>query len=89
MARLEAGFEGKSLDPALSLPANTTDLNAARNAHAFGYPAVIPILPDLLRCLQDMNWLVAGTIAALVVPIGAPLARHVRRILDSGDEVWK
>lgn len=89
VARLEAAFEGKSLDPALFVPANKFDSNAARNAHALGYPAVEPILPDLLQWLQDMNWPVAGQIAGLVVPIGAPLAPHVRRVLDSGDDGWK
>jgi Domain of unknown function (DUF5071) len=89
VALLEAAFEGKSLTPTLFVPTNKSDLNAAHNAHALGYPAVMPILPELLRWLQDMNWPVAGTIAALVAPIGAPLAPHVRQILNSGDEVWK
>jgi hypothetical protein len=88
-ALLEAAFEEKYLSPLLFVPVDKYDLNAARNARALGYPAVIPILPDLLHWLQDMNWPVAGEIAALAVSVGAPLAPHVRRILDGCDELWK
>jgi hypothetical protein len=71
------------------IPRNKHDLERARAAVALGYPAVAPILPELLKWLQDMNWPVARVLAPFLASIGAPLAPEVQRILATDDAMWK
>jgi hypothetical protein len=71
------------------IPRDKFDLITARAAAAAGYPTVAPILPELLEWLQDCNWPVSGVLAPFLASIGEPLVPHVRRVLESGDEVWK
>jgi hypothetical protein len=56
---------------------------------ALGYPTVAPILPELLRWLQDMNWPNAPKLAEFIAGIGAPVAPHLRVIFAGNDGTWK
>lgn len=71
------------------IPQHKSDCDRARAAVAAGYPAVAPILPDLLVWLQDHNWPVAKILAPFLSSIGSPLIPHIRNIFDTDDEVWK
>jgi hypothetical protein len=50
---------------------------------AGGYPAVAPVLPELL------TWPVARELAPSLASIGAPLLAEVRRIVPARDDIWK
>ena len=76
-------------DIQLLIPQHKSDIERARAAVAAGYPTVAPILPQLLEWLQDCNWPVAHVLAPFLVSIGSPLVPHIRRILDTDDEIWK
>jgi len=52
---------------------------------AHGYPAVAPILDEVLAWLRDGNWPIAHKLSAFIAGIGAPLAPHVRKILAGDD----
>jgi hypothetical protein len=65
------------------------DIERAEAAVAAGYPAVEPILFELLEWLQDLNWPVAQVIAPFLATIGSPLVSPIRRILQTDDEIWK
>jgi Domain of unknown function (DUF5071) len=71
------------------VPATKTDLRRAEAAVRAGYPAVAPILPQLLEWLRDCNWPVARILAPLLASVGAPLVPHLIRILETDDLVWK
>ncbi|MGC2776900.1 MAG: DUF5071 domain-containing protein [Bradyrhizobium sp.] len=71
------------------VPTGKADLDRARAAVQAGYPAVAPILPELTAWLQDYNWPVAHILAPFLAAIGAPMAPHVRHVLESEDHVWK
>lgn len=71
------------------LPANKDDLAAVESLVAMGYPAVAPLVYDLLRWIQVESWPVAGPICTFLRDIGPPLAPHVHRILISSDDPWK
>jgi len=71
------------------VPRTKMDVERAEAAVAVGYPAVAPILPELLEWLQDMNWLVAKTLAPFLASIGSPLIPHISYILETDDEIWK
>ncbi|MCC6131085.1 MAG: DUF5071 domain-containing protein [Acidobacteria bacterium] len=73
----------------LLLPRDKFDIASAERAVSAGYPAVAPILGELLIWLQDCNWPVAFVLAPFLATIGSPLVPHVRAILRSDDDVWK
>jgi hypothetical protein len=71
------------------LPKDRHDVASAAAIAALGYPAVAPLLPDLLSWLQDYNWPVARALAPFLAAVGEPVLPEVRRILASDDEMWK
>jgi hypothetical protein len=71
------------------MPQGKHDIERANAIVAAGYPAIAPVLPDLLVWLQDFNWPVARVLAPFLISIGSPLIPHVRSIMDTDDEVWK
>lgn len=71
------------------IPRSKMDTERAEAAVAAGYPAVAPILPELLEWMQDMNWLVAQILAPFLASIGSPLIPHVRHIMETDDYIWK
>lgn len=70
------------------LPRDKHDVAAVERLSALGYPAVEPVLPELLEWIQDINWPVARVIAPFLAGIGRPLAPQVRPVLRSSDEDW-
>ena len=71
------------------LPRDKLDLERAEAIVAQGYPAVAPVLPDLMVWLQDSNWPVCDIIAPFLAGLGAPVIPEVRGVLDSDDAIWK
>jgi hypothetical protein len=71
------------------IPKDKLDLATANAAGDAGYPAVAPILAELLAWLQDCNWPVAHVLAPFLASIGEPLVPHVAKIMESDDYVWK
>jgi hypothetical protein len=72
------------------MPKSKMDTGAAEAIVALGYPAVEPVLPDMLTWLQDrLNWPVARVFQPFLVRIGPHLAPHIRAILATNDEFWK
>ena len=76
-------------DSILMVPRDKHDHARAELAIAAGYPAVEPILAELLEWIQDMNWPVAQTLAPFLASIELPLLPHLRRIFETDDELWK
>ena len=71
------------------LPQDRTDDARVKAIIALGYPTVVPIVPDLLKWLQDYNWPIAKAIAPFLVTIGVPLVPNLRDILMTADDEWK
>ncbi|SRR6266480_1966528 len=71
------------------VPRHKSDLENAHSAVALGWPAVEPIVSQLLQWLQDINWPVAHVLAPFFAEVGAALAPHIRRVLETEDDVWK
>ena len=71
------------------VPTSKGDLARARAAVEAGYPAVAPILGELIEWLRDYNWPVAHILAPFLGSIGEPLVPHIWRVLRTDDEVWK
>ena len=71
------------------LPKHKRDLQAARAIVTRGFPAVAPVLPELLEWLQDCNWPVAHVLAPFLATIGLPLLPDIRQVLQTDDNQWK
>jgi hypothetical protein len=71
------------------IPQNKFDTDRAEQAVAAGYPAVEPILPELLEWIQDSNWPVARVLGPFLGSIGTPLIPHIKKILATDDNIWK
>jgi hypothetical protein len=71
------------------LPDSSLDTDKAEALVKLGYPAVEPLLEEILEWQQDMNRPVAQVFQPLLVSIGAPLAPYARVILAGKDDSWK
>ncbi|HEY7120066.1 MAG TPA: DUF5071 domain-containing protein [Tepidisphaeraceae bacterium] len=71
------------------LPRDKRDLERARAVVLLGYPAVAPVLPELLEWLQDCNWPVAGPIGDLLASLSEQVAPLVWDVLRGADDIWK
>jgi uncharacterized protein DUF5071 len=71
------------------LPVNKDDLPAIEAITARGYPAVQPILLDLLKWIRDESWPVAKPTREFLATIGPRLAPQVREILGSRSDSLK
>jgi hypothetical protein len=68
-------------------PANKFDLDAVYELDAAGYPAIAPLLDDLIAWTADGNWPVARPIADLLVSTGAATIPVVRGVLRGTDPI--
>src|SRR5882757_8668456 len=48
-----------------------------------------PILPELLKWLQDMNWPVARSIADILKPFADKMTPELIKILKTNDSMWE
>lgn len=71
------------------VPRGKHDIERAEAAIKIGYPAVAPILPELLEWLQDLNHPVAQVLAPFLASIGSPLIPHIHQIFRTDDHIWK
>jgi hypothetical protein len=71
------------------IPTSKSDVERAEAAVDAGYPAVEPILGELVEWLRDYNWPVAHVLAPFLASLGAPLVPHIWKVLRSTDDVWK
>ena len=67
------------------LPANKDDVAAIETIAGRGYPAVEPILLDLLQWIRDDSWPVAKPTREFLASIGGKLAPHLDEALGSRD----
>ena len=94
MEKAYRAFENRKLGIAPSrwaLPANKSDVAAVKWLEGEAPQRVLPILPELMKWLQDYNWPVAQALLPLLVRYGAETARLAADILkpDQTDEIWK
>jgi hypothetical protein len=71
------------------LPRHKCDCERAKAIIDLGYPAVAPVLRDLLAWLRDCNWPVSHSIASFLVAVGEPTVPLVREVFRGDDDIWK
>src|SRR5262245_12432137 len=70
------------------LPQRNDDLDALPRLVALGYPAVEPVLFDLLKWMRQPEWPVAKPVVAFLREIGAPLTPAIEQMFRSHDQAW-
>ena len=50
---------------------------------------IIPILPELLVWIQDMNWPIAAKMVELLRTYPEETVPHIKEILKGTDSIWK
>lgn len=78
-----------AIDPRELLPRDKSDMQAAHAIVALGYPAVQPVLRDLLTWLKDCNWPVSYPIGDFLASLPEPVAPLVWEVLRGDDDLWK
>ena len=78
-----------AVDPRQLLPRDKRDLENARAVIALGYPAVAPVLRDLLEWLQDCNWPVSRPIGDFLASLPQQTAPLIWTVLHGDDHIWK
>lgn len=71
------------------IPKSKSDSERVHRVIELGYPAIAPIIPDLLEWMQDYNWPIARELAPFLATIGEPLLPEIQRILNTTDQLWK
>lgn len=71
------------------LPRDKHDAERARALVDLGWPAVEPVMPEIMTWLQDANWPIARVFYPFLASIGKPLAPYVRAVFDTTDDIWK
>lgn len=71
------------------VPETKLDLETANRAVEAGFPAVEPVLFELIKWLQDVNWPVAKVLAPFLADVGLPLVPHIDHVFSTTDETWK
>ena len=67
------------------LPRDKFDVEAVRAIADAGYPAIAPILDELVDWTADGNWPVARPLADYLATLGEPLVAPVSRVLRGTD----
>ncbi len=71
------------------LPRDKYDTASAETLVSLGWEKVLPVMPDILEWLQDINWPVALIFRPFLIDVGAPLAPFIKAVLATDDNVWK
>lgn len=78
-----------SIELRAQLPMHKSDFARTDAIIELGYPAVAPVIPQLLEWLQDCNWPISHRIARFLVEIGEPVFPFVREVFNGTDGTWK
>lgn len=71
------------------VPRHKADLDRVTAVRQQGYPAIAPILGELLGWMADSNWPVARPLSQYLLSLGEPIIEPVRLSLRGTDAIAK
>lgn len=71
------------------LPKDKFDFQATEILKELSFEEIQAIVPNLLEWLQDGNWPISKSVAAVLIPFTDQIATEIVKILKSNDETWK
>lgn len=70
------------------IPESKFDFGAIQRLQQLDSQDLIPILPELLVWLQDINWPVAIPMSKILLTVPDEIVAHVRDVLHTDDTEW-
>lgn len=70
------------------LPRDKSDTDRAQALVDLGWPAVAPVIAEIVAWHEDANWPVARVFQTLLVSVGKPLAPYILDVMSTGDHTW-
>jgi hypothetical protein len=71
------------------LPRDKHDFERVNRLHTLESSIVIPLIPNLVEWLQDINWPISTEIATLLLRYPEETIPHIKDVLKSNDDIWK
>ncbi|ATP40371.1 DUF5071 domain-containing protein [Solibacillus sp. R5-41] len=71
------------------LPRHKFDIDRVEMIKKMDRDKILPLLPNLLEWIQDMNWPVAPSVLELLLTFPEEIVPLVQDILSSDDDNWK
>lgn len=71
------------------LPRHKSDSERVKTLIELGYPAVAPILSELLTWVRDGNWPISHSIGSFLASVGEPMVPLIRDVFRGNDDIWK
>lgn len=71
------------------IPKSKFDDEACHHLAKVSNEDIEPYLTDLLECLQDLNWPIAGPVSERLSQVGVALVNPTLEVLSGTDEIWK
>ncbi|MEH7349612.1 DUF5071 domain-containing protein [Gottfriedia acidiceleris] len=71
------------------LPRDKFDFEKVNELKQSNKSDLIPLLPNLLEWIQDMNWPIAKEIAKLLLNFPSEIVPYIKNVLQSDDDIWK
>jgi len=71
------------------IPKHKSDMKAVEHLKYLAFETVRADVPELLECLQDLNWATARPVAAYLRPHVNEITAELLYIFSTNDEMWK
>ncbi|WP_088071950.1 DUF5071 domain-containing protein [Gottfriedia luciferensis] len=71
------------------LPRDKFDFERVNELKQLNKSDLIPVLPNLLEWIQDMNWPIAKETAKLLLNFPSEIVPYIKIVLQSDDYIWK
>ncbi|WP_458413260.1 DUF5071 domain-containing protein [Schinkia sp. CFF1] len=71
------------------LPKDKFDIESVEKIRGLSREDIIPLLPNLLEWIQDMNWVIAPKVAELLLDFPNGIISLIRSVFETEDNVWK
>lgn len=71
------------------VPKEKDDNENIEKLKSLSFEEIQPIIPDLLKWLQDINWPIAGDIAGVLERFADQLTPYLMEIFKTNDGLWK
>ncbi|NOU82167.1 DUF5071 domain-containing protein [Paenibacillus sp. LMG 31459] len=71
------------------LPRDKHDFERVHELNKLDKQDLIPLIPELLQWLQDINWPIAEEISNLLLTVPKETVPYIEEVLNGGDDIWK
>ena len=71
------------------IPKDKGDIETAQKLSNYSYEELKPIIPQLMSCIEDMNWPIGRYVANYLKTITEHLSGEILEVLKTNDGMWK